>query len=183
MRGTIRLGIRPAEPVDPPATAVKHGGRADVRKLSAIGAGAMGAAGVAMALVRPGVAPLTRAPDVTGRYYGRRSSRCRQAGLTPSLRPASATVATRTTALSTGSRPPTSSTAPGGAVAKTVYVYLNCYGERRCDAAELLRQSAGRATMGKAAAQQQQADRGCAAGTAKQPAARRSRERHRYQLH
>ena len=52
-------------------------------KLGVIGAGAVGAAGIAMALVGQGVAGADALSDVTGKYYGQAKQVLSNAGLTP----------------------------------------------------------------------------------------------------
>lgn len=54
-----------------------------VRKLMVVGAGAVGAAGVAMTLVGHGVAGADTLSDVTGKYYGQAKEVLSGAGLTP----------------------------------------------------------------------------------------------------
>ncbi|HUL98954.1 MAG TPA: hypothetical protein VLU24_05970, partial [Mycobacterium sp.] len=54
-----------------------------MRNLVVIGAGAVGAAGVALALVGTGVAGADTLSDVTGKYYGQAKALLAQAGLTP----------------------------------------------------------------------------------------------------
>ena len=98
-----------------------------MRNVIVIGAGAVGAAGVAMAFVGQGVARADALSEVTGKYYGQAKSVLSQAGLTP-------IVATRVGDLATDDRcvidriqPANFTNGTGGAVSKTVYVYLNCY--------------------------------------------------------
>jgi hypothetical protein len=99
-----------------------------VRKLIVIGAGAVGAAGVAMAFIGQGVAraddPLS---EVTGKYYGQAKAVLAKAGLSP-------IVATRVGDLTNDNQcvidriqPANFTNGTGTAASKTVYVYLNCY--------------------------------------------------------
>jgi hypothetical protein len=99
-----------------------------VRKLIVIGAGAVGAAGVAMAFIGQGVAraddPLS---EVTGKYYGQAKGVLSKAGLSP-------IVATRVGDLTNDNncvidriQPANFTNGTGASASKTVYVYLNCY--------------------------------------------------------
>ena len=99
-----------------------------MRKLIVIGAGAVGAAGVAMAFIGQGVAraddPLS---EVTGKYYGQAKAVLSKAGLNP-------IVATRVGDLTSDDKcvidrvqPANFTNGTGSAASKTVYVYLNCY--------------------------------------------------------
>ena len=99
-----------------------------MRKLIVVGAGAVGAAGVAMAFIGQGVAraddPLS---EVTGKYYGQAKGVLSKAGLSP-------VVATRVGDLTNDDncvidriQPANFTNGTGSAASKTVYVYLNCY--------------------------------------------------------
>jgi len=98
-----------------------------VRKLIAIGAGAAGAAGVAMAFVGQGVAQADALSDVTGKYYGQAKSVLSQAGLTPIVATRVGDVATDDSCVIDRIQPANFTNGAGGAASKTVYVYLNCY--------------------------------------------------------
>lgn len=99
-----------------------------MRKVIVIAAGAVGAAGVAMAFVGQGVAHADALSDVTGKYYGQAKAVLSKAGLTP-------IVATRVGDLSNDDNCVIDRIQPanfthgttGTAATKTVYVYLNCY--------------------------------------------------------
>lgn len=98
-----------------------------MRKLIAIGVGAVGAAGVALALVGNSATALA-APDVSGQTYAKAKQALSESGLTP-------IVATRV-----GDRTEEDKcivdrvqdanfvSGTGSAASSTVYVYLNCYG-------------------------------------------------------
>ncbi len=98
-----------------------------MRKLIAIGAGAVGAAGVAMAFVGQGVARADAMSDVTGKYYGQAKSVLSQAGLTPIVATRVGDVATDDSCVIDRIQPANFTNGTGGAASKTVYVYLNCY--------------------------------------------------------
>jgi hypothetical protein len=98
-----------------------------VRKVIAIGAGAVGAAGVAMAFVGQGVARADAMSDVTGKYYGQAKSVLSQAGLTPIVATRVGDAATDDKCVIDRIQPANFSNGTGGAASKTVYVYLNCY--------------------------------------------------------
>jgi beta-lactam-binding protein with PASTA domain len=92
-----------------------------------IGAGAVGAAGVAMAFVGQGVARADALSDVTGKYYGQAKSVLSQAGLTPIVATRVGDAATDDSCVIDRIQPANFSNGTGGAASKTVYVYLNCY--------------------------------------------------------
>ena len=98
-----------------------------MRKVIAIGAGAVGAAGVAMAFVGQGVARADAMSDVTGKYYGQAKSVLSQAGLTPIVATRVGDVATDDSCVIDRIQPANFTNGTGGAPSKTVYVYLNCY--------------------------------------------------------
>jgi hypothetical protein len=92
-----------------------------------IGAGAVGAAGVAMAFVGQGVARADALSEVTGKYYGQAKSVLSQAGLTPIVATRVGDAATDDKCVIDRIQPANFSNGTGGAASKTVYVYLNCY--------------------------------------------------------
>jgi hypothetical protein len=98
-----------------------------VRKLIVIGAGAVGAVGVAMAFVGQGVARADAMSDVTGKYYGQAKSVLSQAGLTPIVATRVGDAAADDSCVIDRIQPANFTNGTGGAAAKTVYVYLNCY--------------------------------------------------------
>ena len=98
-----------------------------MRKVIAISAGAVGAAGVAMAFVGQGVARADAMSDVTGKYYGQAKSVLSQAGLTPIVATRVGDVATDDSCVIDRIQPANFTNGTGGAPSKTVYVYLNCY--------------------------------------------------------
>jgi hypothetical protein len=98
-----------------------------VRKLIVIGAGAVGAAGVAMAFVGQGVARADALSEVTGKYYGQAKSVLSQAGLTPIVATRVGDVASDDNCVIDRVQPANFTNGTGGAASKTVYVYLNCY--------------------------------------------------------
>ena len=98
-----------------------------MRKLIAIGAGAVGAAGVAMAFVGQGVAQADAMSEVTGKYYGQAQTVLSQAGLTPIVATRVGDVATDDKCVIDRIQPANFTNGTGGAPSKTVYVYLNCY--------------------------------------------------------
>ena len=98
-----------------------------MRKLIVIGAGAVGAAGVAMAFVGQGVAQADALSDVTGKYYGQAKSVLSQAGLTPIVATRVGDATTDDKCVIDRIQPANFTDGTGGAASKTVYVYLNCY--------------------------------------------------------
>jgi hypothetical protein len=98
-----------------------------VRKVIAISASAVGAAGIAMAFVGQGVARADAMSDVTGKYYGQAKSVLSQAGLTPIVATRVGDVATDDSCVIDRIQPANFTNGTGGAASKTVYVYLNCY--------------------------------------------------------
>jgi beta-lactam-binding protein with PASTA domain len=138
-----------------------------VRHLIAVGAGAVGAAGVAMALVGHGVAGADTLGDVTGKYYGQAKQALSKAGLTP-------IVATRVGDLTEEDKCVIDRiqnanfvNGTGTPASKTVYVYLNCFanvasqqqpGYSRQSPLGRAAYDAQQQAEAKAAAQQQQAE-------------------------
>ena len=98
-----------------------------MRKLIVIGAGAVGAAGVAMAFVGQGVARADALSEVTGKYYGQAKQVLSQAGMTPIVATRVGDVATDDRCVIDRIQPANFTNGTGGAASKTVYVYLNCY--------------------------------------------------------
>jgi hypothetical protein len=98
-----------------------------VRKLIVIGAGAVGAAGVAMAFVGHGVAGADALSDVTGKYYGQAKVVLSKAGLTPIVATRVGDVASDDNCVIDRIQPANYTNGTGSAASKTVYVYLNCY--------------------------------------------------------
>jgi hypothetical protein len=98
-----------------------------VRKLIVIGAGAVGAAGVAMAFVGQGVARADAMSDVTGKYYGQAKAVLSQAGLTPVVATRVGDAATDDNCVIDRIQPANFTNGTGGAASKTVNVFLNCY--------------------------------------------------------
>ena len=98
-----------------------------MRKLIVIGAGAVGAAGVAMAFAGQGVAHADALSQVTGKYYGQAKSVLSQAGLTPIVATRVGDVATDDNCVIDRIQPANFTNGTGAAASKTVYVYLNCY--------------------------------------------------------
>jgi hypothetical protein len=143
-----------------------------VRKLIAIGAGVVGAAGVAMAFVGQGVAQADAMSEVTGKYYGQAKTVLSQAGLTPIVATRVGDVATDDNCVIDRIQPANFTNGTGGAASKTVYVYLNCYANVASLGPGYSRQSA----LGAAAynaelqAQQQQQGQQQAAAAAQQQA-------------
>ena len=97
-----------------------------MRKLIVIGA-AVGAAGIATALVGQGVAGADALSAVTGKYYGQAKSVLSQAGLTPIIATRVGDVATDDNCVIDRIQPANFTNGTGKAASKTVYVYLNCY--------------------------------------------------------
>ena len=95
--------------------------------LIVICAGAVGAAGVAMAFVGQGVARADAMSDVTGKYYGQAKSVLSQAGLTPIVATRVGDAAADDSCVIDRIQPANFTNGTGGAASKTVYVYLNCY--------------------------------------------------------
>lgn len=95
-----------------------------MRNVIVIGAGAVGAAGVAMAFVGQGVARADALSDVTGKYYGQAKSVLSQAGLTPIVATRVGDATTDDGCVIDRIQPAAGAGGPGS---KTVYVYLNCY--------------------------------------------------------
>jgi hypothetical protein len=141
-----------------------------VRNLIVIGAGAVGAAGVAMAFVGQGVAGADAMSQVTGKYYGQAKSVLSQAGLTPIVVTRVGDVATDDNCVIDRIQPANFTNGTGGAASKTVYVYLNCYANVASLSPGYSRQS----PLGKAAydaelqAQQQQQQQQAAAAAQQQ---------------
>lgn len=98
-----------------------------MRKLIVIGAGAVGAAGVAMAFVGAGVAGADALSEVTGKYYGQAKAVLSQAGLTPVVASRVGDIATDDNCVIDRIQPANFTNGTGGTTSKTVYVYLNCY--------------------------------------------------------
>ena len=98
-----------------------------MRKLILIGAGAVGVAGVAMALVGQGVAGADTLSDVTGKYYGQAKDVLSKAGLTPIVATRVGDVATDDNCVIDRIQSANFTNGTGTAANKTVYVYLNCY--------------------------------------------------------
>ena len=98
-----------------------------MRKLIVIGAGAVGAVGVAMAFVGQGVAHADALSEVTGKYYGQAKSVLSQAGLTPIVATRVGDAASDDQCVIDRIQPANFTNGTGGAASKTVYVYLNCY--------------------------------------------------------
>ena len=98
-----------------------------MRNVIVIGAGAVGAAGVAMAFVGQGVARADAMSDVTGKYYGQAKSVLSQAGLTPIVATRVGDATTDDKCVIDRIQPANFTDGTGGAASKTVYVYLNCY--------------------------------------------------------
>ena len=97
-----------------------------MRKLIVIGA-AVGAAGIASALVGQGVAGADALSDVTGKYYGQAKSVLSQAGLTPIVATRVGDVATDDNCVIDRIQPANFTNGTGKVASSTVYVYLNCY--------------------------------------------------------
>jgi hypothetical protein len=98
-----------------------------VRKLIVIGAGAVGAAAVAMAFVGHGVAGADALSDVTGKYYGQAKAVLSKAGLTPIVATRVGDVVSDDNCVIDRVQPANFTNGTGSAASKTVYVYLNCY--------------------------------------------------------
>jgi hypothetical protein len=98
-----------------------------VTKLGVIGAGAVGAAGIAMALVGQGVAGADALSDVTGKYYGQAKQVLSTAGLTPIVATRVGDRAGDDNCVIDRIQPANFTNGTGSAASKTVYVYLNCY--------------------------------------------------------
>ena len=98
-----------------------------MRKLIVIGAGAVGAAGMAMALVGHGVAGADTLSDVTGKYYGQAKQVLSQAGLTPIIATRVGDVATDDNCVIDRIQNANFVNGTGTAASNQVYVYLNCY--------------------------------------------------------
>lgn len=98
-----------------------------MRKLIVIGAGAVGAAGVAMALVGQGVASADALSDVTGKYYGQAKEVLSGAGLTPIVATRVGDQATEDECVIDRIQNANFLNGTGSAASGTVYVYLNCY--------------------------------------------------------
>jgi hypothetical protein len=92
-----------------------------------IGAGAVGAAGVAMAFVGQGVARADALSEVTGKYYGQAKSVLSQAGITPIVATRVGDAATDDNCVIDRIQPANYTNGTGRAASKRVYVYLNCY--------------------------------------------------------
>jgi hypothetical protein len=99
-----------------------------VRKLIVIGAGAVGAAGVAMAFIGQGVAraddPLS---EVTGKYYGQAKAVLAKAGLSPIVATRVGDLTNENQCVIDRIQPANFTNGTGTTASKTVYVYLNCY--------------------------------------------------------
>jgi hypothetical protein len=141
-----------------------------VRKLIVIGAGAVGAAGVAMAFVGQGVARADAMSQVTGKYYGQAKSVLSQAGLTPIVATRVGDVATDDNCVIDRIQPANFTNGTGGAASKTVYVYLNCYANVASLSPGYSRQSPLGAAAYNAILQQQQQQQQQAAAVAPQQA-------------
>ena len=98
-----------------------------MRNLIVIRAGAVGAAGVAMAFVGHGAARADALSDVTGKYYGQAKSVLSQAGLTPIVATRVGDATTDDNCVIDRIQPANFTGGAGGPSSKTVYVYLNCY--------------------------------------------------------
>jgi beta-lactam-binding protein with PASTA domain len=98
-----------------------------VRNLIVVGAGAVGAAGIAMALVGHGVAGADTLSDVTGKYYGQAKQVLSQAGLTPIVVTRVGDQVTDDQCVVDRMQNANFLGGTGSAVSKTVSVYLNCY--------------------------------------------------------
>ena len=98
-----------------------------MRKLIVIGAGAVGAAGVAMALVGHGVASADALGDVTGKYYGQAKQVLSNAGLTPIVATRVGDQVTEDECVIDRIQTANFMNGTGIAASSTVYVYLNCY--------------------------------------------------------
>ena len=96
-------------------------------KLTVIGAGAVGAAGVAMALVGQGVAGADTLSDVTGKYYGEAKDVLSQAGLTPIVATRVGDLVNEDKCVIDRVQKANFTNGTGTAATDTVYVYLNCY--------------------------------------------------------
>ncbi|MBV9514262.1 MAG: PASTA domain-containing protein [Mycobacteriaceae bacterium] len=96
-------------------------------RLILIGAGAVGAAGIAMAFVGQGVAGADALSDVTGKYYGQAKQLLSKAGLTPIIATRVGDVASEDNCVIDRIQPANFTNGTGTATSKTVYVYLNCY--------------------------------------------------------
>ena len=98
-----------------------------MRKLIVIGASALGAAGMAMALVGQGVAGADTLSDVTGKYYGQAKQVLAQAGLTPIVATRVGDVVTDDNCVIDRIQHANFTNGTGSAAGAQVYVYLNCY--------------------------------------------------------
>ena len=98
-----------------------------VRKLIVIGASAVGAAGVAMALVGQGVAGADALSDVTGKYYGQAKGVLSQAGLTPIVATRVGDQVSDDKCVIDRIQNANFLNGTGRPASSTVYVYLNCY--------------------------------------------------------
>jgi hypothetical protein len=133
-----------------------------VRKLIITGAGAVGVAGIAMALFGQGVAGADAMSEVTGKYYGQAKSVLSKAGLTPIVATRVGDVASDDNCVIDRIQPANFTNGTGTAANKTVYVYLNCF----ANVASAVQPGYSRQSeLGKAAynAQQQQAEQQAAA--------------------
>jgi beta-lactam-binding protein with PASTA domain len=97
-----------------------------VRKLITIGVGAMGAAGVAIALVGAGTA--AAAPDVSGQTYAKAKQALSGAGLTPIIATRVGDRVSEDDCIVDRVQDANFVSGTGTAAASTVKVYLNCYG-------------------------------------------------------
>jgi beta-lactam-binding protein with PASTA domain len=98
-----------------------------VRKLIAIGVGAVGAAGVALTLVgNSGIAQA--APDVSGQTYAKAKQALSQAGLTPIVATRVGDRVEEDKCIVDRVQDANFTNGTGTAASATVYVYLNCYG-------------------------------------------------------
>jgi hypothetical protein len=98
-----------------------------VRKLIVVGAGAVGAAGLAAAFLGQGVAGADTLEDVTGKYYGQAKELLAEEGLTPIVATRVGDVATDDDCVIDRIQNANFTNGTGTAASDTVYVYLNCY--------------------------------------------------------
>jgi beta-lactam-binding protein with PASTA domain len=97
-----------------------------VRKLIAIGVGAMGAAGVAVVLLGQGVA--AAAPDVSGETYAKAKEALSGAGLTPVVATRVGDRTSEDDCIVDRVQDANFMGGTGTATSSRVFVYLNCYG-------------------------------------------------------
>jgi beta-lactam-binding protein with PASTA domain len=98
-----------------------------VRKLIAIGVGAVGAASVALALVGNSATALA-APDVSGQTYAKAQQALSDAGLTPIIATRVGDRVDESKCIVDRVQDANFVNGTGSPASNTVYVYLNCYG-------------------------------------------------------